>query len=193
MKLFDIQNRIGNDDCAMDFDTSYNKSISDYMLFNQYQTNQTDEKVCTMNFNKVSEFANNNHMMLRDGYGNTNGCYIDNDSEVRQFRLTSDKKRDNLNTRMYRGGPNLSRGNANPEVESKLVQGDMSIYDCPNRSLDVFIPMLPCLRKSIQDPKNIIESWQRGGDSTRDTLKQEDFLSKNGYVFDGKVWLKKQM
>jgi|TARA_Y100000389_G_scaffold3023_3_gene2945 hypothetical protein len=193
MKLFDIQNRIGNDDCALGFETNYNKSVSDYMLFNNYQTNQQDDNKCVMNFDKVSEFANNNHMMVRDGYGNTNGCFIDNDSDVRKFNLTSDKKRDILNTRMYRGGPNLSRGSTNPEVESKLIQGNMSTNDCPNRSLDVFIPMLPCLKKSIQDPNNIIESWQRGGDSTRDTLKQEDFLSKNGYIFDGKVWLKKQM
>ena len=146
-----------------------------------------------MNFEKVSEFANDNHMLIRDGYGNTNGCYIDKDSEARTFNITSDKRRDNLNTRMYRGGPNLARGNTNPEVESKLVQGNMTAFDCPNKSLDVFVPMLPCLKKSIQDPKNIVESWQRGGESTRDTLKQEDFLSKNGYIFDGKVWLKKQM
>ena len=193
MKLFDIQNRIGSDECSTDFETSYNKGINDYMLFNQYQTNKTDDAACTMNSKKVAEFASENHMMLRDGYGNTNGCYVDNDSEIRKFNLTSDKKRDILNSRMYRGGPNLSRGNTNPEVESKLIQGNSTNYDCPNRTLDVFMPMLPCLQSSIQDPGNIIEGWQRGGESTRDTLKQEDFLSKNGYIFDGKVWLKKQM
>ena len=43
-------------------------------MFNNYETNKNLEKECKDNFNKVSEFSINNHMMMKDGYGMTNAC-----------------------------------------------------------------------------------------------------------------------
>jgi hypothetical protein len=196
MKFFDIQNRIGNDTCSSTADNKFNKDINDYMLFNSYKTNQsTESDSCVPSIEKLQEFVTDNYMHIRDGVGFTSGCKVDTDSDMRMYNITNGKSRCQLQSRVFQAVPNLSKGESRPELESKLVQGENSYNStqCQGQTLDVFMPMLPCLKNSIQNPSNIIQDWSRGGESTRDTLKQKEFLDKNGYLYDGKEWSKRQM
>jgi hypothetical protein len=196
MKIFDSQNRIGRDECSTTSENQYNTDISNYMLYNSYPTNQQQTtESCEPFVKKLNEFATDNYMNIRDGVGFTNGCKVDTDSELRMYNMTTDRSRTQLLSRVFQASPNLAMGGQKIELESKLSQGENTFNDseCRGTVLDVFMPMLPCLEKSVQNTEHIIPSWVRGGDSTRDTVRQNEFLKKNGYSFDGKVWLKKQM
>jgi hypothetical protein len=194
MSFFDRTNRIGSDECNINTVNTQNKSIVDYMLLNTYKTNLKDKDACETKVKTLQDFSTNNHMNIREGYGVTTGCLVDLDSKIRTQDSTSDRTRNQLITRTFTAIPNLARGDTHPEIESKLQQGEntYNVEECQGHHIDSFIPMIPCLKDSIQNPSNIIESWTRGGDATRDTLKQSDFLNKNGYMFDGVAWSKKQ-
>lgn len=189
MKYFDKVDRVRNDSCAIDSENQQNDKISNYMLFNTYlgTSDCKDESEKTKNLNKLKEFATENNLRIRDGYGVINPCNIDKDSTLRIDRdLIRDRSRTQMLARTFQAVPNLSRGNVNVDNESKIQQGNdtWNTFNCDEQQLNVFTPMIPCLANNIQNPNNIIEKWARGGETTRDTIKQQEFLEKNGYVFD---------
>ena len=190
MKYFDQEHRVGADTCAITSTENQNKRIEDYMLFNTQRTNVLD---CKDKVDNVKDFMANNHMFIKDGYGYTNACRIDHDSKIRMNPNINDRSKNQMFTRTFQAVPDLSRGDVNTESESKIQQGETTYndFECHGRSLDVFMPMLSCLQNTIQDPQNIIPDWKWGGETTRDTLKQKEFLEKNGYHFDGNAWNKK--
>lgn len=194
MKLFDKEHRVGSDSCATTAKLEQNKEIENYMLFNMYKTNTPQCETQDNKSKNLQEFATNNHMIIRDGFGVSTPCKVDEDSRVRQYNITNDKQKTQLFSRMFQAVPDLSKGDVNVEAESIIQQGEHQYndFECLGQPLDVFTPMLPCLQTSIQDTNHIIPKWVRGGESTRDTLKQKEFLEKNGYAFDGKTWYKKQ-
>jgi hypothetical protein len=191
MKYFEKEHRVGSDDCAISVRNQQNNNMTDYLLYNMYKTNKED---CSKEVTDLQDFANDNHMNIKEGYGVTNGCRVDNDSDFRQFNITSDKSKTQLFSRIFHAIPDMSRGDPNIEFESKLIQGENTYndFECHGNAFDVFQPMIPCLEKSIQNTDHIIQEGVRGGEGTRDSLKQREFLEKNGYQFDGKVWSKKQ-
>ena len=182
MKYFEIENRLGTDECALNAEMEQNKRIEAYMMFNMYPGTECDSDV-----KKVNEFMTENHMTIRDGYGFTNSCRVDQDSEMRIDSNKINRDKNQMFTRTFQAVPDLSRGDVNVENESRIQQGEITFDDfqCQGKPFDVFTPMLPCLRENIQNPEHLVESWVRGGETTRDTLKQKDFLQKNGYHFDG--------
>lgn len=191
MKYFDKEHRVGTDDCAIESVNEQNKRMEDYMLFNSYRGNALQ---CSDDVKKIKEFMAENHMTIRDGYGFTNACRVDNDSIMRIDSNKINRDRNQIFTRTFQAVPDLSKGDMNVENESKIQQGEITFDDfqCHGKPLDVFTPMLPCLRESVQNPEHLIESWTRGGDTTRDTIKQKEFLEKNGYHFDGMSLQKKR-
>lgn len=189
MKYFDKDHRVGDDSCAIETEIQQNDKISNYMLFNNAlgvsECDNLSKK--TENMNKLREFATENNLRIRDGYGVINPCNIDEDSSMRIDRdLIRDKSRTQMFSRTFQAVPNLSRGNVNIDNESKIQQGNntWNLLNCDEKQQDNFIPMIPCLANNIQNPNNIIQNWTRGGETTRDTIKQQEFLEKSGYVFD---------
>lgn len=184
MKYFDKVNRVGDDDCAIKSVNQQNDRAADYMLFNIY------ERACDSEEKRqqLKEFATENHMRIRDGYGIVPSCTIDQDSSIRMTDVR-DKTKTQMFARTFQAVPDLRRGRVNIENESRILQG-VSTWDdhscAGQKTINSFTPMIPCLAKNIQNPNHIIESWVRGGDMTRDTLKQKEFLEKNGYDFDSK-------
>ena len=189
MKLFDKEHRVGADTCAVQSETQQNDKISNYMLFNTYMgtTECDDTTKLAADMTKLREFATENNLRIRDGYGVINPCNIDTDYSLR-FNDTRERARNQMFTRTFQAVPNLSKGNVNVLNESKIQQGNdtWNLHDCEEQQFNVFTPMIPCLANSIQDPKNIIEAWTRGGEVTRDSVKQQEFLEKQGYTFDDK-------
>jgi hypothetical protein len=188
MKYFEKEHRLGTDECAIDSQNEQNKRIEDYMMFDFFRGNN-----CEASNVKVNEFMTENHMTIRDGLGFTTGCLVDQDSMLRIDTNKVNRDKNQMFTRTFQAVPDMSRGNVDVDNESRIQQGEITFDDfqCQGKPLDVFTPLIPCLMENIQDPEHIVESWVRGGENTRDTLKQKDFLEKNGYVFDGES-LKKQ-
>lgn len=184
LKYFNKENRVQTDECAIDSINDQNKRLEDYMLFNSYRGNLLE---CNDEVKKIKEFMTENNMTIRDGYGFTNACQVDNDSSMRIDSNKINRDKNQIFTRTFQAVPDLSKGDINVDNESRIQQGEMTFDDfqCQGKPFDVFTPMLPCLQNSIQDPEHLIETWTRGGETTRDTIKQKEFLEKNGYQFDG--------
>ena len=196
MKYFDQPHRIGADECNKGADLLQSEKIYDYNSFNFYKTNTDD---CDKSVDKMQEFAANNFMNIKEGYGYTNSCRVDNDSDLR-FKTsmsTNTKEKTQLFSRTFQGVPNLFKGTLKADEESKIIQGvysgnEKSCRQTSEKPYDTFVPMINCLKDNIQNPNNIIPSWQWGGEGTRDTVQQKTFLEKNGYVKEGTNWSKKQ-
>ena len=191
---FDKQHRIGNDECWKTAQQTQSDKIENYYLFNPYKTNVEN---CKEKEDTLREFMSENHMNYKEGYGNTNSCHVDDDTKLRNnSEITHGKCKNQLSTRLFTSGPDLSVGGFEPILESRITQGESTFIDkaCESyrgKGFNTMTPMLSCLEKEVQNPEHIIPTWVRGGESTRDHMKQKKFLEKNGYVFDKHVWQKK--
>ena len=139
----------------------------------------------------------------RDGYGwtSTNGCNIDKDSKLRNARnLTNKREINQLFTRPYATVPYMGRGEGDVCTESKLRSAEDTSINRPCNNLagiyiDRYIPQLPCIRQEIQNPRNIIpedtdKTWVRGGQPSRQIIRNKNYLQKCGYNYNGKLWQK---
>lgn len=193
---FDNQENLGNDECWIDGQHKQSKDINDYYLFNPYKTNVPD---CGENEQKLKDFMVENKKTYREGYGFANACHIDDDSKMRMESnsITHGKCKNQLNTRVFKAVPDLSHGGFESLLESRLTQGHStgekkSCEASQCKGFDTMTPMLPCLKTEIQNTDHIVHNdWVRGGEHTRDHIKQKDFLENSGYVFDEKVWKRK--
>ena len=193
--IFDKQHRLGSDECWINSQNIQSKNIYNYNMFNPYKTNTPS---CDKKVDQLKEFVVENNMHIKEGYGFTNACTVDNDTKLRNNQImTHGKCKNQLNTRLFKAGPDLSQGGFHSVVESRLTQGEStgqkkSCEVTSGKGFDVFTPMIPCLKDSIQDVNHIVQPWVRGGEHTRDHIKQKRFLERNGYVFEDNVWKKKK-
>lgn len=178
MKYFENENRVGSDSCAQIAEDTQNSKIQNYMLYN-YQLVNTEK--CN-NKDEVKQFMVENHMRIKDGYGQTNSCFIDDNTSVRYTDNVDKKQNTQLFSRTFQAVPDLRKGDVNTEVEDVVIQGETTYndFECHGKTLDVFTPMIGCLKESVQNPNHIIPPWTWGGEPTRDTLNQKEFLEKNG-------------
>jgi hypothetical protein len=190
LDAYDGANQIAMDDCALNAKEAQNLSINGYNLWNNYLYKCDNRK--EDNFRECT--VGNRNLWWRNGYGFTNGCYVDNDSMLRNDgKLTNDKHKTQLFKRFYTANPSLERGVFVPQIESRLIQGDDTSQwrQCDRlseKNLDVFIPLIPCLKGNVQNPNNIIARTPRGGDNSRILMRSENVLQKCGYKHDGKTW-----
>ena len=80
LKYFNKEHRVGTDNCALESENDQNQRMEDYMLFNSFRGNVLE---CTDEVKKIREFMTENNMTMREGYGFTNACQVDNDSMLR--------------------------------------------------------------------------------------------------------------
>ena len=84
---------------------------------------------------------------------------------------------------------NLEKGFHDVDVESVIRSGDFASDQKPCNSLagvslgNYFIPMVPKLKKEVQDPIHIIpedssNDWVRGGLPTRQMVRNADYLRR---------------
>ena len=142
-------------------------------------------------------------MFFRDGYGWTSkdGCNIDKDSKMRNGdRLTNKREINQLFQRPYATVPYMGRGEGDVCTESKLRSAEDTSQNRPCNNLagiyiDRFVPQLPCVRQSVQNPKNLIpedsdRTWVRGGQPSRQIIRNKNYLKKCGFTYNGKLWQK---
>tara|TARA_Y100000590_G_scaffold458568_1_gene613548 strand:+ start:772 stop:1422 length:651 start_codon:yes stop_codon:yes gene_type:complete len=143
----------------------------------------------------------NSSKQFRDGYGwiSVLGCNVDKDSSFRNAKnLTNLKYINQLTERPFLTVPYMGRGCGNPNADFLLFgedtyQGKSTNLGGQDRTSLNMIPMIPCLKKNIQNNKHLIEEengWIRSGAPSRQIIRNKDYLRKCGYIYDGKFWRK---
>lgn len=178
-QYFNLDSRLGLDDCALVANEKQNIEIKDYELFNPIEdcTDRTFEKV-----------AECNNMVINNGYGNSNSCNIDIDSRLRNGgEITNHNV---LNQKFRKCQECDDDKNA---IENRIKRGnDFGLKRCDVISeistLDLqFTPMIPCLSHNIQNSSHIVFEPSKivwGGAPTRDSLQQKKFLETQGFKFN---------
>jgi hypothetical protein len=197
-KSFDIQQltRLREDKCFINVFDKTTEKPGDYTISNHNDCECEAENTKDLSLQQPSTF-------YRDGYGWTsnNGCNIDNDSKLRNARnLTNLNEINQLYARPYMTVPYMGRGIGNICDESNLRSSETTTHNKPCNNLagiyiDRFIPQLNCIKATVQNPKHLIpedsdETWVRGGQPSRQIIRNKNYLKKCGYKFDGKVWTK---
>lgn len=196
MRYTNLSNRLNDDSCAIKNRSLYNDSVVDNRLYNFYFNNACECPV-------LDDIAMENNFTVREGYGYASGCTVDRDSELRiGAAVTHDKGRQQLCSRTFAGVPNVGRGGLVPNVESRLKNADdtsdiRNIDKVMEKQFDVFTPMIPCLKGSVQNPTHIIPEdsmpkWRLGGADTRQDLVSSDYLSRCGFEYRNKNWVRRE-
>ena len=194
--IFDKPHTLGSDECWIQSQNLQSKEMYEYNIFNPYKTNILK---CETKVDELRQFVVENNMHIKEGYGFTNGCFVDNDTELRNKQImTHGKCKNQLSARVFQAVPDLGHSGFEPVIESRVTQGEDTTEkkSCDvnsGKGFDVFTPLIPCLKSTIQDVKHIVppNEWTRGGEHTRDHIKQKRFLERNGYVFENNIWKKK--
>jgi hypothetical protein len=196
---FNIQQltRLRDDKCYENVRNKFSTGPGNYTTSNYNDCNCEIKDTKELSLQQPATF-------YRDGYGwaSNNGCNIDNDSKIRNSdSLTNKKEINQLFTRPYSTVPYMGRGVGDVCTESKLRSSEDTVQNRPCNNLagvyiDRFIPQIPCIRTNVQRPKNIIPedsdiNWIRGGQPSRQIIRNKDYLTKCGFKYDGKMWTKK--
>lgn len=163
-KVFNQHKDVHYDKCYIEASDLMDQAIVGYNTGNMFQGYcQAQPENNKGNLNEINNFAMDNGMVLKNGYGNTNHCELDKEDDLRYRQLTNDKNKQQLFQRIFQGVPDLNHGGLVVETESKLTQGEDSRI---KRSCNVlsevstldkqFTPMLSCISSTIQDPRYII-------------------------------------
>ena len=197
---WNIQNRarVGEDLCYVDLRTKQSMSVGDYSLGNFYGCD-CGAKV------PLEVMLQQPEVQYRDGYGWTsrNGCNIDEDSRLRNARnMTNPKLIQQLYERPYATVPYMGRGIGDVCLETQMLPGESTMQKRPCNNLSgmyieqQFTPLIPCIRDTIQEPIHLIEQendpgWIRGGQPSRQLIRNLDYLSRCGFSYNGKYWARK--
>ena len=176
-----LDNRMGLDDCALAANEKQNNKIDQYQLYNPR---------ADCNDKQFMDIAACNNMVPNNGFGNSDSCNIDTDSRLRNGAELTDKS--TLNEQFRKCGANECEDEKNM-TENRMRRGnDFGLKRCDTVSeastLDLqFTPMVKCLKDNIQNANHIVPTWTWGGEPTRDSLKQKEFLQNQGFRFTNGV------
>ena len=185
--------RLNADKCYLDEKFKISSAPGDYNLFNYYD--------CTCQAPAIKEISTKNVMVtFNDGYG-WSQCQIDKDSVFRNdpSRITNPRLIQQLHERPYLTVPYMSRGGFDVPTESMLTLGTEltgSKRACNTLSgiyIDRFDPQLDHIKENVQNPIHLIQqdndiNWIRGGQPSRQIIRNQDYLQKCGFQYNGKYW-----
>jgi len=185
------QSGINNDECYVNYEEKNSIRPGLYQLENFHDCNCEPENIKNI-------WSQNPTMNYVDGHG-WSACNINNDSELRKNNLTNLNCIQDLRHRPYPTVPFMGRGSGDICLESELRPGESTFQNKPCNNLagvsieNQYTPMIPCLKQNIQNPKHIIpelsdECWKRGGQDSRQLIRNIDYLNKCGYKYNGKYW-----
>jgi hypothetical protein len=184
---FDNLSRIGEDTCYLSERNKQNIEYANYNVTNYFTKN------CGL-AGPLELSTRQPNIFIKDGFGpgGPGGCNIDKDSELRIGTIqTNPKCRISLQTRPFATVPYLGRGPARPVEESRLQQSDrVSNKKSYSTTTEIshmdyrHYPLIPSLRATVTNPKNLIEEvavdgWVRGGLPTRDLIRDQDYARRH--------------
>tara|TARA_B100001123_G_scaffold447883_1_gene606894 strand:- start:420 stop:1058 length:639 start_codon:yes stop_codon:yes gene_type:complete len=192
---YDQQSNLQDDQCYVQWRMKNSQKPGNYMLNNYHSCD------CTAPANRNLALSQPT-VNFQDGYGWTsiNGCNIDADSKLRlnPAQLTNKNCKTVLNTRPYNTVPYMGRGVGNPKIELQLKEGTDTYQSRPCLDLTEenltdysFTPLVPNLKKNIQNPAHLIpevadKGWVRGGIPSRLLIQDSNYLQQCGYPLPGK-------
>lgn len=185
------QSGLNFDECYVNNDERRSIKQGLYQLENFHDCNCEPENV-----KKI--WAQNPTVNYSDGYG-WSSCNVDVDSQLRKDKLTNKNCIQELRHRPYPTVPYMGRGSGDACLESELRPGESTFQNKPCNNLagvsieNQYTPMIPCLKQNIQNPKHIIPElsdncWKRGGQDSRQLIRNIDYLNKCGKQYNGKYW-----
>tara|TARA_B100001142_G_C14177865_1_gene594950 strand:+ start:469 stop:969 length:501 start_codon:yes stop_codon:yes gene_type:complete len=114
------------------------------------------------------------------------GCNIAESSTLLMPPLSRPSCKISLMERPFLTVPYLGRGMSDPELESKMMQGDdtlekKSVSQLSEVSYENYqrVPLVPSLQATINNPSNLVEGvaeegWIRGGVPSRELTRDKD-------------------
>lgn len=187
IRSFTVQDltSIKSDRDYIDYDIIQSKGSADH-IFTNYNNNNRDKLIDIATQNATINF--------RDGKG-TNNDNINVDTEVRIGKVKHERKHQKqLFQRPYLTIPYIGKGELNVDNESYLLSSNDTGQHKQCNSLagvyleNQFTPLVPNLENNIQNTNNLIpednrsnwiddkSQWIRGGISTRNIVKDVDYL-----------------
>ena len=173
--LSDFNNlgRIGADKSDNTQRNISNGKFIDYSLSNYFSDNDSHVNFATKNKN----------IHFKNSLGGLSGKVIDYDSMLTIKKENKDaQEKLELHQRPFVTVPYLGRGPSNPDLESKLLQGEVITEKKSTSTImdKTFIdyseyPLLDDKKSEISNPKNLIQElalhgWTRGGIPTREVF-----------------------
>lgn len=110
--------------------------------------------------------------------------------------LTNLNKIQQLAPRVYNTVPYMGTGGGDLDIDTRLKFTEQSRLTqgraCSETEVNRFVPQL-CNIQQIQNTKHIIQEdsdkeWVRGGTASRLLIRDENYLKRCGYNFNGKAW-----
>lgn len=150
-KIFDWENKLTMDSCALQAKENDNISIVDYYTYNSINCENQDSKPCS----KTDLMYYNPNLRFRNGYGLTDACNVETDSKARYVQFTHGPEKKQLCVRNFKAVPDFAKGNLSiTTIDSYLKNAlDTSVdKDCAKlseKTIQRFIPLNDCVKNHI--------------------------------------------
>lgn len=182
---FDSLSRIGDDVCGISERDMQNQQFGSYMTQNHWA------KDCGLNKPIGFSTQQPNVFISNGGVGVTPDCQVGLDNNLRIVKTNNRTKcRISLQERPFKTVPFLGRGPSDINTEENLRHG---VYNFDKKSCkrvmeksfgSADIDLVPSLKKTIQNPSNLIEGvavdgWIRGGLPSREVARDADYFKRN--------------
>ena len=176
-QLYDINERPGDDRCSVVAEDAANAKIIGYTF-----TDAADATVRDL----VSYSSDHVNLRFGVGVGGPSQREIDVDSLLKNGMGWNPRGRSQIHSRTYAANADLTHGT----VESAAKEGDLvravastdRAQALSGVQIDRFEPLLPALKKAVQDPEHIVpRSWVRGGQDTREATRSFAYVASQGY------------
>jgi predicted secreted protein len=180
-QLFDINERPGVDKCSVVAEDVANAKILGYTF-----TDAADAAVGDL----VRYSSDHVNLRFGVGMGGPSQREIDVDSLLKNGMGWNPRGRSQLHARTFAANADLTGGTVDSAAgEAELVRAVATTDRATALSgvhIDRFQPMLPSLRRTVQDPDHIVPtSWVRGGEDTREATRSFAYVASQGYKQDG--------
>ncbi len=155
------QTNVREDDCELDSHDDYNRKQIDYRLLNFSDSGYLSDLVI-------------DDSRIRDGtLGNIATATKSKTDKIRVCR--------SIITTPFMGAGQAASTLTDSELRGELGSKRKSCNGISGIAINRFVPLIPELADSIQDPNHLVESkWVRGGMPTRMTIRNMDYLKSCG-------------
>ena len=175
--IFDGQNQLRADGCFIAAKDRENERIVQYVL-QPGAYGAPDVNACPVRTPRP-DLDHRNLRIKQRGYGVADGCVINADSAIRNnlSAMTNPNEKHQLFARQFQAAPDLNSGIPRPDIESRLLQGELDVsractggvtWDRP------FIDMLPCVAAAQTAEHTVTSGWTWGGEPPRDYVRRPD-------------------
>jgi len=174
--ILDSNTKLKDDVCNEKGTDIQNSNINDYMLSNYSSCD------CSLD-NVMNTSMNNRGIIIKDGYG-ISECNIDSDTNLRVGDFKRHYKTDTqLFPRPYLTTPSITRGQMNPNLESRLQASLMSKRHGQMQNVDQSRNMSPLTPNMINAIKGAQQNNMRFSQNTRNVEQQIEWRkTNNGFI-----------